>query len=207
MSSADVSIVDAPELANDPKAVRAPELTTTSVRLDRWTATCVGGDCDHQAVLACFSSSVGVWSPEVAELVHGKLDDTARNTAFRATGDGSMALAHASTEGDVMVHDLHGQGRDARTFLAFTPDVVHACFAVSVSPDEATDRDWVHHTHLRGPIVGAPETSVSIAALSACVHHPKHTLAGALALVAALSVAAIVRRPGRRRPEYSRRGA
>ena len=198
MSSADVT-VEAPEIANDPKAVHAPELTTSSVRVDHWSAACVGGDCEHQVVTACFSAGASMWSPEVAELVHGKLDDTARNTAFRAIGDGAMGVTRASTQGDVSFHDLHGAGRDARTFLAFTrdPDVVHACFALAISPSDA-DRDWVQSTRVRGPLTEAPETSTTVAALSACVHHPQHTLVGMLAIVVALSVAAIVRRPGRR---------
>ncbi len=200
MSSADV-VVEGPTALGppEPRAVQPPELSTTSVRTDRWIATCVDGDCDRQIVTACFSSSVSAWSPEVATLVHDKLDDTARNTAFRARGDGAMAMHGESVEGDTAVRELQGDGRSARTFLAFTrdPDVVHACFTLSISDGEA-GRDWVQHTHVHGPVQPAPEPSVSLTALSACIHHPRHTLGGVLAIVVALSVAAIVRRPGRR---------
>jgi|GEM_PF-4703834 len=204
MSSADVTVEGPSALGpSDQGAVQPPEFNTTSVRVDRWIAKCVDGDCDRQLVTACFSSRVSAWSPEVATLVHDKLDETARNTAFRARGDGAMALHGVSAEGDIAVRELQGDERSARTFLAFTrdPDVVHACFVLSISDGEA-GRDWVQHAHVRGPVQPAPEASVSLTALSACVHHPKHAAGGALAIVVALSIAAIVRRPGRR---YSRR--
>lgn len=204
MSSADV-VVDAPplpEAIDDARAVTSPELTSSGVHLDRWQARCAPEGCDRQWVTACWSTPVGTWSSEVAELANGKLDEVARSTAVRAGGDGAMSLRDARMVGDVAVHDLEGDGRDARTFLAFTndPSVLHACFALALGPKgNASGRDWVQHARISGAVVPPPSTSWALASLSACVHHPKETFAVAVSLVVALAFLAIVRRPGRRR--------
>lgn len=193
--------------APDPGAVAAPDLTQTpSVALEQWDAACSADGCGKQVVAACFRASAGTWSPEVDDLVHGKLADVTSNAAYRARGDGSLHVASVAPGQRV----LEGDGLAAKTLVGFTSGgAVHACFVACIGPRGAAApcREYVDAARLTGPIVAAPETSASLAAVVAMVHHPRETFVCFVAFVCAMGLAAIALRPRPRRrasrPRYS----
>ncbi len=199
--------MSSPNASVDPRAVTAPEVSASSgVRVEQWSALCTNDACTSQRVTACFSSPLDTWSAELAELVHGKLDETAANTAFRAHAPGTLSLRSVHDEADGSMRDLDGDGLAARTFVAFTPspNTVHACFVLAIEGphEDALRTEWVHHARILGPFSQPPSTSLALGATSTVVHHPKQAFASTVAALVVMGALVIARRPGRRRQRH-----